>query len=130
LKMTTPNLVMLGMGTGYAIFALDGPFAPGQPVFHAPFPNVNGDGWICFGSNKAPEALPENMAAAWKLFVDAPFNGHLVDGKSVSNPDDIRNTLIGYAGQTTYPISDLVPMHSTIGAIIDRITHTGTVNND
>lgn len=130
-KLATPHMVLVGTGTRYAIFALDGPFTPGRAAFHAPFPNINGSGWICFGStNKVPEAKPENMAAAWKLFVDAPFNDHQRDGKSKSHPDDIRNALMECAGKAEYPLSDLVPMHSTIGALVDNIARKGTVDDD
>jgi hypothetical protein len=130
ITITPPRLVMLGMNTHFSLFALAGPFTPNQKAFYPPFPNINGSGWICMGDNKMPEAFPENMAAAWELFLDAPFNNHGMNGKSKKHPDDIRLTLLENAGKDEYPVSDLQSMNSTIGSIIDNITHKGQVDDD
>lgn len=121
LEICTPELVLLGMGKKYFLFAINGPFSPDQPVYHAPFPNVYDHGEICFGENHTPEIEPGNMDAAWRLFIDTPFNADLVNGKSVSGKDDVRTSLMRFARRRSYPVTDLIPYHNTIGEMIEYL---------
>ncbi len=106
-----PNLVLIGCERSYQVFALRDDFAPQAPLYHAPLPNVYPSGEICFGVN-TPPLLKEPCAivAAWKLFIESPFNADLASGKSHSCPDDVRSLLRKLNGKRTFPLGELAPM--------------------
>jgi hypothetical protein len=93
------------------VFALRDEFAPQAPLYHAPMPNVYPFGDICFGSNTPPVLNdPFAIVAAWKLFIESPFNADLASGKSRSYPDDVRLLLLGLDGRRTFPPAELVSL--------------------
>jgi hypothetical protein len=104
------GLVLIGSRRSYRVFALRDEFAPQAPLFHAPLPNVYPSGEICFGAN-TPPALeqPFAIAAAWKLFLESPFNADLVSGKSRSYSNDVRLLLLRLNGRCRFPPGELVP---------------------
>jgi hypothetical protein len=94
-------------------------------LYQAPVPNLYGDGKVCFGQNKPPQAGWETIDKVWKLFIEeAPFNADLTRDKSAKHPADIRKQLIDVAkkaeknkfnglvdgGGVEYPVADLVPV--------------------
>jgi hypothetical protein len=105
-----PGLVLIGSGRSYRVFALRDEFAPQAPLYHAPLPNVYPSGEICFGAN-TPPALeqPFAIAAAWKLFLESPFNADLISGKSRSYPNDVRLLLLRLNGRRRFPPGELAP---------------------
>jgi hypothetical protein len=105
-----PGLVLIGSRRSYRVFALRDAFAPQAPLFHAPLPNVYPSGEICFGAN-TPPTLDESfaIAAAWKLFLESPFNADLVSGKSHSYPNDVRLLLLRLNGRRRFPPGELAP---------------------
>jgi PRTRC genetic system protein B len=112
MAVPVPPLVLYGYGRTYGLFALKSKhFSPGAQVFAAPFPNVNArDGKICWGNNTPPEANTNTSQQAWKLFLEAPFTEHTIEGKSKKYPADIRPMLKELAEKSAgaYPLGDLV----------------------
>jgi len=68
-----------------------GEFSPDAPLYNAPLPNVGSEGGICFGSNSLED---KNIGQTWQLFLDSPFTSHHSNGKSKSQPDDVRRLLV------------------------------------
>ncbi len=123
-----PATVMLGVGRSYYITALlAGEFLPGAAACHAPFPNVHPDGEICWGGNHPPEAEPESLPKAWALFMQSPFNDHLMEGKSRKFSLDVRIQLRTLAQKKArrYPAKDLIERRKTVSAWLDGILGTG-----
>ncbi|HEX2913747.1 MAG TPA: hypothetical protein VH186_23280 [Chloroflexia bacterium] len=119
-----PGMVFMGVGATYYLWAVaSGTFHPDLPLFGAPLPNLYGDGRVCFGENRAPEAELSTMEEAWQLFITSPFTAHLAQTKSQEYSEDVRIQLLRLAGSsqgvgreasksedsTTYPATDLVP---------------------
>ena len=105
-----PGLVLIGSQRSYRVFAMRDEFAPQAPLYHAPMPNVYPCGDICFGANTPPVLNdPFAIVAAWKLFVESPFNADLASGKSRSFPDDVRLLLLRLDRRRTFPFSELMP---------------------
>jgi hypothetical protein len=99
-------------------------FEPEAPIYHVPLPNIYGDGRICMGvennlSNYA-EGI-ERLSKAWQMFMTAPFNNHLVDSKSNTHPEDIREKLIQLQKSNRYPINDLVQCGSSVKVAINMV---------
>lgn len=127
-----PALIFAGTGETYFVWAIKGKlFDARAKLYHAPVPNLYGDGKVCFGQNKPPQAGWESIEKTWKLFIEeTPFNADLTRDKSVKHPADIRKQLIAVAKQAEkasknalaggggieYPASDLVPLEGRINA--------------
>jgi hypothetical protein len=99
-------------------------FTPDAPIYHVPLPNIFGGGSICMGVennlSNYPEGL-ERLAKAWRMFMAAPFNNHLVDGKSHTHPQDVRKKLIQLQKSNRYPLNDLVPYNTSVQAAINMV---------
>ena len=63
----------------------------------------------------------DRLAKAWEMFVTAPFNNHLVNGKSHSHPEDIRKQLTKLQHRNRYPLRDLVPHNSSVQVAINMV---------
>lgn len=121
--VSLPALVFVGHGQSYHVWALRQPgFAPTAEVCHAPLPNVQLDGSICFGGNHPPTASTHTMMTAWQMFIASPFNGHLAGGKSNAYPADVREQLLWLADRRAlrYPQKDLQTIHGTLGNVVER----------
>jgi len=121
LQIPLPRLVLLAIGGNYYLWALaDKAFSPDSMAYKTPYPNVYEDGKICWGSNPVPKISLEKAREPWKLFFEAPFNGHLVNGKSQEHTHDVRRALRGLADRNArrYPAGDLVPERSPIGQLV------------
>ena len=123
LQVSMPPLVFGGIGSRYYIWAMgEGALSPEASAFHAPFPNVDAEGKVCFGRNELPAAASSTIAEAWRLFLATPFNDHIVKGKSQSQPDDVRQQLLAVSQRRArrYPLEDLCPTGRTIQWLIDK----------
>ena len=119
-----PGLVFVGLDQSWYIWAVRArKFAPDLELFHAPLPNINGTGLICFGENRHPEVAKQGAQAAWELFISSPFNSHHVDGKSHEYPENIISQLATLHNRKAirYPVRDLVSMDCTIDDAVSRL---------
>ncbi|MFB2917110.1 MULTISPECIES: hypothetical protein [Aerosakkonema] len=125
LSIPLPGLVLMGIGRQYFLWAVKTKlFDPNAKGFHAPLPNINTSGGICFGNNPIPDASSESIEFVWELFGRSPFNGDSVAGKSKTFRSDIRKQLnyLHKYQKRSYPLRDLVDYpsrHKTIGEIIE-----------
>ena len=107
LDVPLPALVFMRIGVTCYVWALKGEFAPDAVLHHAPLPNVNSSGAICFGGNRLEG---QSVAQSWQLFLDSPFTSHQTNGKSRQQPDDVRLFLAGLHKRRHYPLRDLLPL--------------------
>jgi PRTRC genetic system protein B len=120
-RVPMPGRVMLGYGTGYYLWAVTDEQLTATPtMFHAPLPNVDTAGRICFGAKIPPRASTATIQSAWNLFFSAPFTAHQANGKSKRHPNDVRAHLLALAqrNRRQYPASDLIPLQRTLDVAI------------
>jgi hypothetical protein len=109
IQVPLPGLVLVGSGTNYYIWAVkDKSFDPAGKLYQAPLPNLGGNGLVCYGSNRVPEASTTTMREAWQLFIQSPFNGHQSNAKCRSNPEDVRQLLYRLEGCRKFPQRELL----------------------
>lgn len=128
LRVPMPSLIFIGQKHNYFIVAAkEKVFTQSAALYHAPLANVGSSGLICFGQNPHPDVAQGGFEKAWRTFWDAPFNNHQDNGKSQQYPDDINLQLkaLTVAKAKTYPLRDLMPMHTTLNAAIERLTKRG-----
>lgn len=114
LRVPLPGIVLAGLGREYRAWAVASPyFEPKAPVYYPPVPNIFPEGRVCWGENKAPVADGAAIGKAWQLFLDAPFNANLANGRSKTEAGDVRVKLVELWIQEAveYPVFDLVPLH-------------------
>ena len=119
-----PATLMVGIEASYYLAALgNAEFSPEAALFHAPFPNVNTNGKICWGGNSPKRAGPGCMPEAWRLFFTTPFNNHLVSGKSRKHNTDVRLQLMTLAegNPRRYPLKDLVGRNKGVKAWVKEL---------
>ncbi len=121
LTIPVPALLLAGTGRSYYLWALAEPLSPQARIYDAPFPNVHDGGKICWGNNTPPQASPANAQAAWKLFFESPFNGHLVQGKTRRHSDDVRKLLVKLKGKQKFPLRELAAGRGTLASNIERL---------
>jgi len=128
LTVNLPAIIFAGSSKNYWVWALkEQQFAPDAQLFHAPLPNVHAsNGQICWGINQPPSCNPQNINAAWEMFINSPFNSHLANNKSKCCPEDIRQQLVKLHAKKAkkYPTSDLKPLPKdwTANSLIEAIT--------
>lgn len=120
-----PPLVFAGRHLEYYIWAAGAKKwnrEPNAPAYHAPFPNVDAEGRICFGANILPPASTQTIHAAWDIFLNSPFNNHTIANKSKQFPDDVRRMWRALSQQNakTYPYKDLQAIGGSIGWAVER----------
>ena len=128
LTVALPSFIFLGVGKYYYIWAITGEtFDPGSTAFHAPLPNVRPGGDICFGNNIPPSANCQTIAQAWDLFMQSEFNGDLANGKSRSQPNDVREKLRSVAKRRSraYPVKDLQVCRNSIANVVETVISKG-----
>ena len=124
-----PPFVFVGVGTMYRIFAIKKrpfrqssiqafrqssmqSFAHNIQLYHAPSPNVYGNGGICSGNAPFPACSSETIQTALHLFMeDSYFNADLCVGKCNSHKNDIRHLWETLDGKKRFPLKELVPMN-------------------
>lgn len=126
LTIPIPRVVMAATLSGYYLWALETMhFEPNASAYQAPFPNVSGDGKVCWGLNAAPAVEPQKARAAWEMFFSTPFNQDLSNGKSRSQNNNVTVLLRQLAGKRSYPVKDLQPFGSSISALVARAIERG-----
>ena len=126
LTVPLPPLIFMGIDSHYYVWAVKVKmFNPNALAFHAPLPNINECGLICFGSNHVPKVSSKTFSETWQIFFNSAFNGDLASGKSRSYPNDVRPFLVGLAtlGKKRYPYRDLVSTGVAIATIIDTLVN-------
>jgi len=123
ITIPVPTLVLAGAARSYYLWALkeDGTFSPNSLLFDAPFPNIHDGGQICWGNNTPPNASPRNATQVWELFFRAPFNSHLVNGKTHRHREDVRKLLARLDGKRRFPVKDLAAQRGTLESNINRL---------
>ncbi|MEA3349618.1 MAG: hypothetical protein U9Q82_03245 [Chloroflexota bacterium] len=121
-----PAFVFVGCGKKYGVWAVkDQMPTPLSTLYQAPLPNVESDGSICWGQNSPGPANAATAHIAWATFIQSPFNGDLIQDKSVLDDNDIRRHLVALSKQdiTEYPLADLVqcPHGITLEVITQEI---------
>ncbi len=130
-RVPMPGLIMIrllsgGTSANYWVFAVKKrTLTADTALFHAPVPNVYGEGSVCWGS--VPRVSSTAMAANdlvedWALFFGSVFTPHSANGKSKSEPNDIRRKLAGLdaAKAARYPIFDLMPHNAKLGEMLNK----------
>lgn len=107
-EVPTPPVLLFNMGGEYSMWALKKAVDDDTILYHAPFPNIYQSGKICWGNNQLQDWPVQKAARIFELFFGSPFNGHLVNSKSVANPEDVTRTLKAFAGRKKYNLDDLV----------------------
>jgi PRTRC genetic system protein B len=127
-RVPMPGRVMLGYDMNYYLWAVTDERLTATPtVFHAPLPNVDTTGRICFGAKIPPRASTATIQSAWNLFFSAPFTAHQANGKSKRHSNDVRGHLLALARRKRrqYPASDLIPLHCTLDAAMEAVLRGG-----
>lgn len=125
LRVPMPSLIWIGVRNHYYVFAArERSLKPNAELFHAPVANVNTHGLICFGSNAYRDLAKGGFDPAWRMFWEAPFNNHHDSGKSKAFPTAINQQLQKLAKEKakTYPLKDLVSTHTSLDAMVSRLT--------
>lgn len=129
LRVPLPGLMLIRTTSDdrnpqYHLFAVKRrPAALTMPLYHAPLPNVFGSGSICWGTVQRPTdaALKgASLAEDWMQLLGSRFGDHAVNGKSQTNPRDIREKLIALEASNArrYPTSDLIPLKRTLADVL------------
>ena len=114
-ELPLPGFVFSGAGFRYRILATpERPGSPNEPLYHAPLPNVYGDGTVCRGSAPFPEASTDTVHDAFEVFVKSDFSSHLTQGSSKAYPKDLRSLWRELGEAHSYPIEDLVESDFTL----------------
>ena len=119
-----PTTVLIGVGPAYYLYAAQETIVtPRSNLYHAPFPNVYGNGRICWGQNHRPAAHPSRAKAVWKLFFETPFNSHLASGKSLACAKNVTEQLRWLSNNHTrkYPLADLVRLNVTLDHQVQQV---------
>jgi len=116
-----PRTVMLHYNQVVYFWALKSSgFDVDAQAYLAPFSNLYGDGHVCWGQNKAPQADPAQARKTWELFFGTGFNFDLGQGKCLKHPQSVTTLLAELDGKSSFPASELVPVNQQkINAIID-----------
>ncbi len=124
ITVALPGLVWYGCGRDYRLFAIAGEeLTPESALFHAPLPNVYGDGRLCWGNLTPPMASAATLAEALRLFLTSAFTDHLASGKSVQESKNVLLQLrrVFRRRRRRYPVADLVPLGGTLDEAIERL---------
>ncbi|MCC6976526.1 MAG: hypothetical protein IT322_21155 [Anaerolineae bacterium] len=131
-RIPLPGLVLFRLTVGgenptCALFAVkDRPASLDAPLFMPPFTNIYPDGGVCWGSvSKVSEAAlaGSDLSEDWRLFLGSTFTAHSVQGKSRSEPQDIRKKLAALDARKArvYPKRDLVPYKARFGDVLQKL---------
>jgi PRTRC genetic system protein B len=117
-------LIFAGLDQNWYVWAVRARrFTPDLEMFHAPLPNINENGLICFGNNRYPKVDKDGEQKAWELFISTPFNSHHVDGKSQEYPQNIISQLssLHHRKAVRYPTRDLISLRCTVDKAVQRL---------
>lgn len=117
-EIPMPDLVFIGHGREYYVFATKTVPTPHTPLFHAPCSNVFEGGAICQGNTLFAEASPATIDTAFALFMTGSvFTTHLSHNRV--RGDAQTNVLDLWAGLATrprarFPLRALRPLSTTL----------------
>lgn len=117
-----PDLLFVGRGSAYWVFATKSTPARYGSLYHAPCSNVHENGSICPGNTPFPEATPETMQTAFEMFMHrSVFNLHLsqnrVTGRAKANVLTLWETLAARP-RSRFPLRALRPLATTIAGVL------------
>ncbi len=118
LNIPMPGLIFIGLGVNYHLLAVAEEFSPSAILCQAPFPNINHNGWICFGSNQPLPATPTNMPVMWDLVWTTRFNADWRDHRCKSEPGDVRKLLLKLRRRARFPNEELFSTRTTIEQLV------------
>lgn len=129
LRLPLPGLILVRTTNDecqpqYQLFAVKRrPTLLSAPLYHAPLPNVFGNGSICWGTVQRPAdtVLKTNsLAEDWMQLLGSRFGDHAVGSKSQSHPGDIRRQWIALEASAAkrYPTTDLIPLQRTLSTVL------------
>ena len=91
-------------------------------LFVAPFPNVNAQGNICWGTVRQVREQESSAALThdWAVLLGSPFGDHSCSNKSKKFPRDIRQHWIALEQHQArrYPLSDLISAKTTLAQVL------------
>lgn len=118
LEIPLPTLLLIGCGNSYYLWAtLDKAISEKSKICAAPFPNLDSDGGICFGTNSKPECSLETIESIWRLILDSPFNNHHTANRCRTEPDDVRKLLLNLKSKKTFPQNALIHTQHTVAGL-------------
>ncbi len=121
LEIPLPTLLLLGSGQNYYLWAtLDKTVNQKSKISHAPFPNLDSSGGICFGRNTAPECRLDTIESVWRLILDSPFNNHQTANRCRTHETDARKLLFELNGKKTFPKNALIKTEHTVAELWQR----------
>jgi hypothetical protein len=120
LRIPMPPLIFVGSGRAYSLYAVKTRPLDGRiPLYHAPCPNVFGDGRICPGTTPFPACSAGAIEEALTLFWEGSlFNSHLSRDKCQSQPADVRKLWQKLDGRKRFPLSELIPAQKTLQSLL------------
>lgn len=118
LEISLPTLLLLGSGQSYYLWTtLDKAVNQKSKISHAPFPNLDSSGGICFGKNTAPECRLDTIESVWRLILDSPFNNHQAANRCRTHPGDARKLLLALDGKKAFPKNALIKTQHTVSEL-------------
>ncbi len=118
LEVPLPTLLLIGSGQKYYLWAtLEKAVNQKSKICHAPFPNLDDSGAICFGKNTAPECRLDTIESVWQLILDSPFNSDRAANRCRTHPDDARKLLFALDGKKTVPKNALIKTNHTVSEL-------------
>ncbi len=118
IEIPLPTLLLIGLGQKYYLWAtLDKTISQKSKICHAPFPNLDSSGEICFGKNAAPECRLDIIETVWRLILESPFNSDRTADRCRTHPGDARKFLFELNHKKTFPKNALIKTNHTIGGL-------------
>lgn len=118
IEIPLPTLLLIGLGQKYYLWAtLDKTISQKSKISHAPFPNLDSSGEICFGKNTALECRLDAIESVWRLILESPFNSDRAADRCRTHPEDARKFLFGLNHKKTFPKNALIKTNHTIGGL-------------
>lgn len=126
LQLALPGMLFLGTRKDYFLWAYRTWKDDETVLYHAPVPNIDPNGKICFGTNRLPMAGVDTIGKVWTLFWTSPFNEDLASQKSRQYPDTILKLLPTLhrpndSDPNSYPTVDLKRARWTIPDILTQL---------
>lgn len=118
LEVPLPTLLLIGLEQKYYLWAtLDRTISQKSKISHAPFPNLDSSGEICFGANAKPECRLDTIESVWRLILDSPFNADRAADRCRTHPKDVRKFLLALDGKKAFPKNALIKTNHTVGEL-------------
>lgn len=116
IEIPLPTLLLIGLGQKYYLWAtLDKTISQKSKISHAPFPNLDSSGEICFGANAKPECRLDTIETVWRLILDSPFGADRAAERCRTHPEDARKFLLALDGKKVFPKNALIKTNHTVG---------------